>query len=294
MKKATTVDEQIAKLTSRGMILDEGVEKAKEYLLDIGYFRLGFYCFPFEKTYPQIHDRTHEYKDGSLLSNVVKLYYLDVDLRHILLKYINRIEVHFRTSLIYWVSNANEYNCTWYMDPNIMQRNFIPTVETIYSEILKQNKVLKEHHRKYSEDRFAPVWKTLEFFTFGSIFKTYQNIKSEETKQTICRIYGFNSVKTLENYMQAIIDIRNACAHGKVLFDFSLYKGIKKGPALIVTDENRHNLFSAIKVINFILNTVSSNRAKEMNEKIHDLFNDVKSNIVIKNIVERSIGYSYP
>ena len=52
IKKATTIDEQIAKLLSRGMVIDD-VEKAKENLLDIGYFRLGFYWFPFEKTYPQ-------------------------------------------------------------------------------------------------------------------------------------------------------------------------------------------------------------------------------------------------
>lgn len=42
IKKATTIDEQIAKLLSRGMVIDD-VEKAKENLLDIGYFRLGFY-----------------------------------------------------------------------------------------------------------------------------------------------------------------------------------------------------------------------------------------------------------
>ena len=47
-KKATNIDEQIALLRSRGMSIDdEG--KSKEILLDIGYYRLGFYCFPFEK-----------------------------------------------------------------------------------------------------------------------------------------------------------------------------------------------------------------------------------------------------
>lgn len=52
LKKATTIDEQIAILRERGIIISNE-EKAKENLLDIGYFRLGFYCFPFEKDYPQ-------------------------------------------------------------------------------------------------------------------------------------------------------------------------------------------------------------------------------------------------
>lgn len=50
MKKATTIEEQIKRLRDRNVtIVDE--EKAKENLLDIGYYRLGFYFFPFEITY---------------------------------------------------------------------------------------------------------------------------------------------------------------------------------------------------------------------------------------------------
>ena len=50
--KATIVEEQIALLESRGMKIEDK-DKAKENLLDIGYYRLGFYWFPFEKTYPR-------------------------------------------------------------------------------------------------------------------------------------------------------------------------------------------------------------------------------------------------
>jgi abortive infection bacteriophage resistance protein len=82
MKQATTVEEQIEKLKSRGMVLDIGEAKAKEILSDIGYFRLGFYCFPFEKNYPQIKNRTHQYTQDSKISDVVNLYYFDFDLRN--------------------------------------------------------------------------------------------------------------------------------------------------------------------------------------------------------------------
>lgn len=47
MKKAYTIEEQIARLKSNGMIFDNE-EKAKEILLDVGYYRLGFYSFPYE------------------------------------------------------------------------------------------------------------------------------------------------------------------------------------------------------------------------------------------------------
>lgn len=84
-KFATDIDEQIAKLESRGMTIDDK-EKAKECLLDIGYFRLGFYWFPFEKSYPRKVNRTHEFKEGTSFDYAIRLYYFDYDLRNILLK----------------------------------------------------------------------------------------------------------------------------------------------------------------------------------------------------------------
>lgn len=47
-KKATTVAEQISKMINRGVVIAD-TKKAEEYLLDIGYYRLGFYLHPFEE-----------------------------------------------------------------------------------------------------------------------------------------------------------------------------------------------------------------------------------------------------
>ena len=40
--KAINVEEQVEKLIGRGMDMDKGIDKAKEVLLDIGYYRLDF------------------------------------------------------------------------------------------------------------------------------------------------------------------------------------------------------------------------------------------------------------
>lgn len=50
-KPATTIDEQLDLLKTRGLAIQDE-DKAREILLDIGYYRLGFYLFPFEKSYP--------------------------------------------------------------------------------------------------------------------------------------------------------------------------------------------------------------------------------------------------
>lgn len=89
---ATTLDEQIQLLKSRGMQLDYTEEKVKEILGDIGYYRLGFYWHPFQI------DAQHNFKVGTKFSTIVSLYYLDSDLRNTLLRFINRIEIHFKNT----------------------------------------------------------------------------------------------------------------------------------------------------------------------------------------------------
>lgn len=98
-KTATTINEQIKTLRKRGMYIDNE-EKAAENLSDIGYYRLGFYWFPFEKTYPRKEKRDHIFKEGTNFDYAIKLYYFDFDLRNLFLRYISRIEINFRTTII--------------------------------------------------------------------------------------------------------------------------------------------------------------------------------------------------
>jgi len=117
--KATDIEEQIELLKSRGMSFEDlEIEKAKELLLDIGYYRLGFYWHYFEI------DDNHNFDKDSSLSNAIKLYYLDVDLRNILSKYLYRIEVNFRTKVVYYVSNKFKNSPTWFIDSKIVEDEF--------------------------------------------------------------------------------------------------------------------------------------------------------------------------
>ena len=62
------------------MCFDWDEKKVKDVLLDIGYYRLGFYWHPFSI------DKEHNLVPDTKFSDVVALYYLDVDLRNILMR----------------------------------------------------------------------------------------------------------------------------------------------------------------------------------------------------------------
>lgn len=63
---ATTINQQIETLEKREMVLDLQIEKIKEILLDLGYYRLGFYWNPFEI------DDEHNFKRRNKIFNNIR------------------------------------------------------------------------------------------------------------------------------------------------------------------------------------------------------------------------------
>lgn len=275
-KSATTIDQQLDLLKSRGMTVNDA-NKAREILLDIGYYRIGFYLFPFEKSYPELHNRTHEYIEGSSFEDAVNLYYFDFDLRLLLMRYLNRIEIAFRTSLIYNLSNKYNSNPIWFVSPVIVNRPYAREFERkVYTSDFKRNPVIHRHHQNNPNDRFAPAWKTLEFMTFGAVMKLYEQLKELDDKIFIAHKFGIRQVVTFESYMHTIRQVRNACAHGLLLYDLRLPQAIRRGPAAYNSAE-RNNIIGAIRVINYIVGTISANRADDMSKQIKSLYEDLCS-----------------
>lgn len=285
---ATNVDNQILKLQERGMVLDLEPEKVKEILLDIGYYRLGFYWNPFEIS------ANHQFQEGTLFSNAVTLYYLDVDLRNLLLKYLNRIEINFRTKLVYYVSNKYKSSPTWFINPRIIHHSYINTIGKYYNDDFKRtNKTIKLHHSNNINDLYAPAWKTLEFFTFGAVLKTFKSLNDDEIKVKIANLYGVLNLSKFINLFDTIVYVRNTCAHGGVLFDFMTPKGIALLPSISFNDNNRHSLDSAIKIISFVLKSISNERKNELENDLNLLFLKHSENEIIKEIIVKKIGYKF-
>ncbi|CAL2091470.1 DNA-binding protein [Tenacibaculum sp. 190524A02b] len=283
---ATNFDDQIKKLRSRGMIFDCSEDKVKECLSDIGYYRLGFYWNPFEK------DNNHNFIENTKFSDVINLYYLDVDLRNILTKYINRIEINFRTKIVYYVSNKFKQSPTWFIDPSIMENSFLEKIDKYYgSDFKRNNKAIKKHHEKYINDRYAPAWKTLEFFTFGTILNIYRDIKDDDIRERISKLFGINNVDKFGKLMASVVLIRNLCAHGDVMFDFGLPRAL---PVMsnIVDKNDKTSLNACIKVITFFLEKISTNRKKDLDDEIKKLFYNYKENETIKKIITDKMKYS--
>ena len=283
---ATTVEAQLKSLKERGLRIDDD-EKAMEILLDIGYYRLGFYFYYFQDPL------THNFEEDICLDDVVDLYYFDFDIKMLLLRYIYRVEVHFRTQLVYHTSNLYSSNNVWYSDPRIVNNHILTEFNNIYYKLKTSNNILVKHHTKYSNDAFAPAWKVFEFFTFGQTFKFYSNLKNEELKKKIAGVYGFRDVSLLNNYLISLINIRNICSHNAVLYDFNQPTGIRRILSEKYKFKNRNstNLNASIRLLLYILSKVSQNRANDLEQNLNIEFERGRSKVLVNRIINERIKF---
>lgn len=281
-KNATTVAQQISLLQKRGMQISD-VEKAEECLLDIGYYRLGFYWFPFEQTFPCLTYRNHQFKESSNFDDVIKLYYFDFDLRNILLKYISRIEINFRTKLVYYVSNTYQNNPTWYIDNTVVNDLFLksPAYKKTIADINTEDVIKRDLEFHHTQN--APAWKVIEFMSFGTIIELYKNLNNPTIKCKISNLFGITNPSSLYKYINTIRRLRNSCAHGKVIFDTHLPQAIPNGVCGQM-DTVKTKFAGAYYVFKYFLNCISTNRASDMQQEMKSAFeqlpDSLRSNII--------------
>ena len=182
VKKAYSIDEQIDLLSKRGMEFDN-IPKAKEILADIGYYRFGFFSFPFEKSYPNKINRTHEVVPGTTFKQVHDLYVFDSQLRFILTKALTRIEVNIRTRITYKGSMYYINDPWWFCNSSYIKAGYLNKFDREVYDAVRKNPAIQEHHKKHNRDKYAPAWKTMEFMTLGNIAFLYEAIKDQNLKK---------------------------------------------------------------------------------------------------------------
>lgn len=284
---ATTTNTQILQLIQRGLIINNE-RKAKETLLDIGYYRLGFYWHYF-----QSDTTNHIFQAGVTFDDVVNLYYFDFDLKYLLSKYLYRIEVHFRTQIVYWASNKYVHDNKWYRNRQYVNESLFRDFDRMYNRLKRDVPTLFRHHNVFNVSH-APAWKTFEFLSFGQVFLFYKNLKDVTLKNDIAAIYGLTNYTFLENYMKAIINIRNICSHNGTLYDYNQPTGINRINNRNYNFLNRDSssMNASFILILFMLGKISSNREAEMKTNLISLMNNYDSNPIINSIINNEIKFA--
>jgi abortive infection bacteriophage resistance protein len=142
------------------------------------------------------------------------LYDFDSKLRSLLFDSVEKIEIAFRTQIIYHFSET--YGSHWQIEPNIYRDSsrFISHIQSLSEEIKRSDETFIKHYfQKYSSPTQPPSWMSIEVASLGLLSKIYQNLKSGNEKLYVALYFGLKKVEILENWMLCISNLRNICAH---------------------------------------------------------------------------------
>lgn len=208
-KEFKTIDEQLNILKSRGLTIDDE-EKASDFLLHNNYYRVSGYSLTL---------RNHDvFSKTASFQNIIDIYSFDHELRHILLKYLEIIEVQLKSVYAYEFTKVN--GSTGYLDVN----NF--TNADVYQKLVdkaeeQKNKRLphEAYLKHFIEDlkQPLPLWAYVDLLTIADISFLY-SISQSNIQSTVAARLNIPH-KIMGKFMHSMTILRNLCAHGSRLYN---------------------------------------------------------------------------
>ncbi len=215
LKPPKTLEEQVAKLKEHHMIVDNE-ESTKEILSEINYYRFTGYALQH-----RISVHSSAYVDNVSFDSVYNIYKFDESLRAILRKYLEKVEVYYRTLISYTFANVkckmpphNQH----YDEINFFNKTgFNEVMESFKKEknYYKDSLIVKHHKSKYGSN--MPLWVIVELMSFSNLSKLYSSMYISE-KELIASEVGI-TYEVLENHLHCLSVLRNKCAHAARLYN---------------------------------------------------------------------------
>ena len=215
LKKPLTFDEQVEKLKTHGLIIAHE-DEAKKVLRKVNYYRFTGYALQFRQS-----KFNSDYVGGTTFERVYKLCVLDEMLRDVLRKYIEKVEVYYKTQIAYGFTfskcNVPPYN-QHYDATNFYNRlGYQEIVDSFAKErnYYKDSLIVKHHKKKYGGK--MPLWVIMELMSFSNVSKLYSSMYFSE-KDIIAQAVGTGR-ETLVNNLHCLSVLRNKCAHAARLYN---------------------------------------------------------------------------
>jgi abortive infection bacteriophage resistance protein len=256
-KAPITIDEQIKTLKNRGLKFNDEVIAA-HYLSNISYYRLRAYTFPFQDN----QNPNHPFVKNISFEEIIQLYVFDRQLRLLIFNAIEKIEISFRTKVIY--NYSLNYGSHWHLNPNLYNNSsfFASQIASLQVEVDRSNETFIKHYKStYTDPKDPPSWMSIEVCSMGLLSKIFSNLKKDKCKDFITGEYGLKDVDILTNWMYCFSLIRNICAHHGRIWNRRLnnIKIPNKTSNQFIDDKRIYpnKIYSAICCIQYTLNIIS-------------------------------------
>lgn len=224
------LDEQIDRLKGRGLIITN-VESAKRQLLKTSYYDLinGYKdLFLLPKKDPNEEDR---FVEGTKFEDLTRLYLLDREIRHIVMRAVLDVECNFYTAISHCISEKfgekhEEYLKMENYKRGVKQSKRNYERDNLLSRINKRINLAQERPLKYYKEKYnnVPPWILVKHLSFGELIVWYK-VSPSDVKDNIIRSFtGLEPNDDLKEIfiksMEFFNKFRNRAAHGGRMYNF--------------------------------------------------------------------------
>lgn len=210
-----SVNDQIQLLKSRNLtIIDE--ERAKHLLQNVSMFRMKGYLYPLQSDKVQ-----HIYKDGATFEQAIEMYSFDSDLRRLIFKRIEQIEVSVRTKFSEVMATAS--NHFWYTEVANFRNanNHAGLLNSISRELSRSDDDQVVGFFNTYSNQWPPSWMAMEVSSFGTLSLLYKCVNAGLCKRNVAAYYGLRD-SVFESWIHSLVYVRNICGHHSRLWNRNL------------------------------------------------------------------------
>lgn len=215
LKEPLTFEAQVKKLISHGMKIDDA-DHAIDVLKTKNYYRFTGYALQ-----NRISPHDSSYVPDTSFDHINRLYLFDQSMRDILRKYIEIVEIYYRTQISYGFSILKcvpEPHDQHYDEKNFYNKKGYKEVMDSFKHDKKyyDDSLIMQHHKKEYDNRL-PLWAMVEMLSFSNLSKLYSSMYESE-QNYIASSVGSGS-KMLKNNLHCLSVLRNKCAHAARLYN---------------------------------------------------------------------------
>ncbi|MFD7012409.1 Abi family protein [Rhodococcus jostii] len=226
VKPFLSIADQIARIKSRGMQIDDEA-KAARWLEAVGYYRLSGYWYPFRLRDPSDPERRSDmFAAGSTFREVTQLYEFDRHLKSLIHSGLERVEVAMRSQIGY---TLGQHDPLAYKDSQLFRSTFAHNAwnATAGNRIARgrgRDQFIDHHDAKYGS--LLPIWVLTDVLDFADISKLFDGMISAD-QRAVADWFDLaprpdaskNQRKKwgrrhpLANWLLHLTIVRNICAH---------------------------------------------------------------------------------
>jgi abortive infection bacteriophage resistance protein len=212
VKPFKTIHDQLNLLKDRGLIVYD--ENEAEFILEhLNYYRISGYTLTLRKN--------DAFYANTTFDDIMQIYNFDKELKGFLLLCLEDIEIALRTHIGYVIGQVDPLG---YLRPeNFASDIHFNAFSCEIRSALEDNKneaFIKHHQSKYGS--LLPSWVFVETLSFGTLSRLFSSLHIDLQKSICAKYYKDIRYTYIMNWLEALVVIRNLCAHHSRLYNRGL------------------------------------------------------------------------